>query len=200
MADDLQAFPSVTQRSSLATEPGPWKKLSVLFPQQPPQDCQMPLNTGPRAADSNDWSNDMVVDEDPLSPTGASLPTVPYTGTHSEPHPLLELNCLMSGETYSGIFKARIEPSRAVAHLKDAIKEITKPALDHTPAYALDLWKVSIPVDNNSLENVSNPDRKPLLPVKKLSTVFPEPPVLEHIHIIVKAPAIGEYSRYLFIL
>ncbi|KIL71411.1 hypothetical protein M378DRAFT_43028, partial [Amanita muscaria Koide BX008] len=106
-----------------------------------------------------------------------------------KPRPLLELNCLMSGETYSCIFKVRIEASQAVAHLKDAIKEITKPALDHTPAYALDLWKVSIPVDNNSLENVGNPDRKPLLPVKKLSTVFPEPPVLEHIHIIVKAPA-----------
>ncbi|KAM6498794.1 hypothetical protein JOM56_006742 [Amanita muscaria] len=187
----------ISDLSEVATEPSPWKKLSVLFPQQPPQDClhiiiQMPLDTGPRASDSNDWSSDMAVDEDALSPTsGVSLPTVPYTGTHVEPHPLLELNCLMSGETYSHIFKVRIEASQPVADLKDAIKEITKPALDHIPAYALDLWKVSIPVDGNFRVNAGILSGNPLLPVKKLSTVFPNPPVLEHIHIIVKEPAIA---------
>ncbi|KAM6493374.1 hypothetical protein JOM56_011508 [Amanita muscaria] len=81
--------------SEVATEPGPWKKLSVLFPQQPPKDClhiliQMSLNPASQkrvistAADSNDHpskrprSSNMVLDEDLLSP--ASLPTVPYAG------------------------------------------------------------------------------------------------------------------------
>ncbi|KIL64577.1 hypothetical protein M378DRAFT_41296, partial [Amanita muscaria Koide BX008] len=58
-----------------------------------------------------------------------------------------ELNCLVSGETYGRIFKVRIEASQAVADLKDAIKEKNKHTFQHVDARALEIWKVSLPVD-----------------------------------------------------
>ncbi|KIL61625.1 hypothetical protein M378DRAFT_166758 [Amanita muscaria Koide BX008] len=113
-------------------------------------------------------------------------PTVPYTGYHFEPRSLLELNCLVSGETYSRIFKVRIEASQAVADLKNAIKEEIKHTFQHVVADTLDLWKVSIPVDDNFHATI--PDEKPLLPVDELSAVFTEAPVLKHLHVVVKVP------------
>ncbi|KAM6498788.1 hypothetical protein JOM56_006736 [Amanita muscaria] len=104
-----------------------------------------------------------------------SLPTVPYTGTHSEPHPLLELNCLVYGDDATCIFPVRIEASQGVADLKDAIKGKNHHTFQHVNAGIL--------------------AGNPLLPLKKLSTVFPNPPVLDHIHIIVKEPAIGNGAQ-----
>ncbi|KAM6494870.1 hypothetical protein JOM56_009493 [Amanita muscaria] len=187
--DDTFARRVSTKFSSLsevATEPGPWKKLSALFPQQPPQDClhviiQMPLNTTsqkrerPTDADSNDRppkkSRGDMLDEDPLPPTGVN-----------------------------------VEAYKTVADLRKEIKKEKTPALDDRPADALRLWKVSIPIDDIFHEKATIPDEKPLLAVKKLSTVFTEAPVLEHLHIMVKVqaattdkqPWLGEIHRKLW--
>ncbi|KIL62834.1 hypothetical protein M378DRAFT_108009 [Amanita muscaria Koide BX008] len=116
-------------------------------------------------------------------------PTVPYTGYHSELPPSLELNCLVYGEDVTHIFTVNVEAYKTVADLRKEIKKEKTPALDDRPADALRLWKVSIPIDDNFHEKATIPDEKPLLPVKKLSTVFPKPPVLKHLHIMVKVQA-----------
>ncbi|KIL61778.1 hypothetical protein M378DRAFT_40572, partial [Amanita muscaria Koide BX008] len=82
-----------------------------------------------------------------------------------------KLNCLECGDDVQNIFTVQIEASKTVTDLKYAIKEMKQHAFQHAYAYTLDLWKVSLPIDDNSQENVGG---KPLSPVKKLSTVFPE--------------------------
>jgi hypothetical protein len=106
--------------------------------------------------------------------------------------PLLEINCLVLGETHNHIFPVKIAGTESVGALKDAIKEKKRPAFDHVPADTLVLWKVSLPFDDSLEEIVKNFDGgEPLSPVDKLSNVLSNVDETD-LHIVVKGPSIAE--------
>jgi Crinkler effector protein N-terminal domain len=83
------------------------------------------------------------------------------------------------------VFTVKIPKTKNVSILKDRIKEKKAPHLDHHAASDLDLWNVSIPMDDDTKERLKNINNlellKPLLP---LSCVFPR--VEEnHLHILI---------------
>src|SRR6266550_5347518 len=111
---------------------------------------------------------------------------------HSLGSKLLQLNCWVLGEDPNRIFPVMIERTASVGALKDAIKDEKRPAFDHIPADALVLWKVSVLARREDLEedvkklNLDN--KHSLWPVVKLSLLFSDQPVDDHLHIVVKAP------------
>ncbi len=108
----------------------------------------------------------------------------------------IQLNCWVLGKDPNRVFTVEIERTASVGALNDAIKDKMRPAFDHIPADALILWKVSVPVDDDFEENLAklNLDSKhSLWPVVKLSSLFADQPVDDHLNIVVKAPA-GEFE------
>ncbi|KAG0011591.1 hypothetical protein BGZ81_002101, partial [Podila clonocystis] len=86
-----------------------------------------------------------------------------------------------------------MDPAKSVDHLKDLIKAKKAPRFDDIAADELTLWRVSIPITDSDdlpilLDNVTDKDKKKLLPVTVLSKVFPEDLSEETINIIVQRP------------
>ena len=100
---------------------------------------------------------------------------------------MLVLNCLVLGETPQNTFPVEINAAKNVSTLKEFIKEQNKHAFQHIDANTLMLWKVSIPYCNiNTL--AEPPAGDALIPVKKLSEIFPNHEVGESIDVIMKPP------------
>jgi hypothetical protein len=102
-------------------------------------------------------------------------------------HRLLELNCFVQGDDRNQVFSIEIPNNKPISALKKAIKEEQKPTLDHVTADSLQLWKVSIPVDNNSRETLSQivlRDEEAVSPVKRLTDVFSDRPKQGDLHVI----------------
>ncbi len=105
--------------------------------------------------------------------------------------PILELYCLIRGDDANHIFPVEIASSKSVGALKEIVREKNKFSLEHMDAKTLTLWKVSIPVDDSLKENVKKVelnDEEMLSPVHRLSSIFPDPPLQLHLHIIIKFP------------
>ena len=130
------------------------------------------------------------------------------------PSSFLKLLCYVKGEHYNHAFPVEIGKEKWVADLKDAIKEKKKPDFNHITADSLVLWKVSIPHDPNLADNVNNlslvdddgsaqvsmahPNNEHFLllsPAHKLSKVFSEPLIDEHVHLIVKPPPVRSTAK-----
>ena len=116
----------------------------------------------------------------------------------------LRLNCWVLGDDSTRIFPVEIDRDLNVGELKKAIKEEMKPAFDNITANSLDVWKVSIPIDENTdlVAQVKNlrlhdHDKKPLWALKRLLKIFVDLDE-EALHVVVKAPPISEH-RYLFL-
>jgi hypothetical protein len=96
------------------------------------------------------------------------------------------------GEHPTRIFPVEIDPDKNVGGLKEAIKEKKKPAFDDITADSLDVWNVSIPIDEDTklqakVEGLRLHERKPLWPLKGLL-------VVEHyLHVIVRTST-SEFS------
>jgi hypothetical protein len=112
---------------------------------------------------------------------------------------MITIFCLIHGEPATSAFPVKILESDTVGDLKKLIKSENIPRFDDIAAHELKLWSVSIPVDNTSvlenlvLENNKEKGVQELLPVKKISKIFPDEPAEEHIHIIVERPSrVGE--------
>jgi hypothetical protein len=60
----------------------------------------------------------------------------------------LELNCLVLGDGPSHIFGVEIKDNKKVSDLKEFIKDKKKHAFQHVDADALEVYKVSFPVDD----------------------------------------------------
>ena len=100
---------------------------------------------------------------------------------------MLALNCFVLGETLQDIFTVEIDAAENVGTLKEFIKEETKLEFDDVDADTLMLWKVSMPYsDINSLAEL--PAGEALIPVKKLSGIFPNHEVGENIDVIIQLP------------
>lgn len=110
----------------------------------------------------------------------------------------LALNCVVLGDHSSRVFTIEIEGTKNVSALKELIKEKNKPAFDHVPAHAFEVYKVSLPVDDGLDTELSRfrpeDERDHLLSnaVKRLKGVFGDP-IDEHLHVIVLPPPAGEW-------
>jgi len=103
----------------------------------------------------------------------------------------INLNCWIYDEDPARIFPVEIAATKIVGAPKKAIKHEKRPAFDHVPADALDLWRVAIPADKNLEENLKKlnlDDVQPLSPFAKLASLFADHPLDDHLDIVVKAP------------
>jgi Crinkler effector protein N-terminal domain len=120
-----------------------------------------------------------------------------------DPTQLLSLNCFVLGDDLKKAFTVKIPKTENVSILKKLIKEKKAPHLDHHAASDLDLWKVDLPLDNDTketLKNINNLESlksarefgEELEPMVSVLTVFPDQPPLDRLHIVVRKPDISE--------
>jgi sulfite reductase alpha subunit-like flavoprotein len=90
------------------------------------------------------------------------------------------------------VFTVEVEKTKNVSILKKLIKEEKAPHLNHVATSDLNLWNVSIPMDDDAGERLENIDNlEPLKPLLSLLQVFPH--VEEnHLHVVVRSPIDGE--------
>jgi hypothetical protein len=122
------------------------------------------------------------------------LPLIPLEGTALDPTQLLSLNCFVLGDDLKKMFVVEIEKTKSVSILKDLIKGKNSSSFGNVDSKNIDLWNVSIPVEdvNERLKNINN--LEPLNSLLKLSHVFPH--VEEnHLHIVVRSPIDSELSE-----
>ncbi|KAK2460127.1 hypothetical protein APHAL10511_007806 [Amanita phalloides] len=110
-----------------------------------------------------------------------------------DPTQLLSLNCFVLGDDLNELFTVKIGKDKNVSILRDLIKEEKKPVFDHVAASKLDLFQVSVPVDDNFDERLKNTHLEPLKFFTPLSQLFPHVRG-DHIHIVVQGPA-GDVIR-----
>jgi len=107
---------------------------------------------------------------------------------------MFTLSCLVHGEPVENAFTVDIERSKTISYLRELIKEKKAPRFNDVAADELTLWAVSIPDDDTAaleelvLENNKERGVQKLLPLRKISKVFPGKPADEYIHIIVERP------------
>ena len=114
--------------------------------------------------------------------------------------PTLSINCSVLGNDSSGVFTIKILKTENVSILKDLIKEEQSPRLNHVVASDLTVWKVSLPVDAITPGELTVDDLKAspkLRSVEKVSSIFGEALVDEHVHILVQAPPGVLHTRFL---
>ena len=116
---------------------------------------------------------------------------------------LLRLNCWVLGEDSARIFTVEIDRNKDVGALKKAIKEEKKRAFHDITTDSLQVWKVSIPVDEDTdLEAKVNDLRlregKSLWALKGLHSIFTDLDNPDTLHVVVGAPPISERRRLFF--
>jgi hypothetical protein len=111
----------------------------------------------------------------------------------------LSINCFVLGSNSSEVFTVKVLKTENVSILKRLIKEEQSPRLNHVAASELTAWKVSLPVDTITPElTVDDVEAcQKLHPVKKISSIFGEDEVDEHVHILVQAPTGALHKRFL---
>ncbi|KAF9945903.1 hypothetical protein BGZ72_000878 [Mortierella alpina] len=112
---------------------------------------------------------------------------------------LFTLFCLIDGEASSNAFPVSITSAETVGDLKKLIKTKKTNAFSDVDADLLNLWRVSIPIIEDSdkvpilLNNVPDKERKKLGPATLLLMYLVQPPE-ETIHIVVQRPLSGNVS------
>ncbi|KAI0287937.1 hypothetical protein B0F90DRAFT_1914380, partial [Multifurca ochricompacta] len=117
----------------------------------------------------------------PVTPVPPILPTMS----------MLSINCLLLGTDSSKVFAVKIPKTDSVGILKRLIKEEQSRRLNYVDASDLTVWKVSLPADAISPE-LTVGGAKALSPLEKISSIFGEALVDEHVHILVQAPAASQ--------
>jgi Crinkler effector protein N-terminal domain len=100
------------------------------------------------------------------------------------------LFCLLKGQSLSDSFKVKVYGYQDIGDLKKLIKEKLRITLERVDAALLELYQVSIPIeDNTALQEAFNQlgDQEPLNSVDTIDEIF-STPVKKHIHVIVKVP------------
>ncbi|KAG0271415.1 hypothetical protein BGZ95_000771 [Linnemannia exigua] len=103
----------------------------------------------------------------------------------------ISLFCLVDGEATSNAFPVKIESTKTIGELKDAIKAKKTNDFSDVDADKLTLWRVSIPDDEHDEIPVfldSVPVTKKLRATSKLSVVFAAELPENTIHVIVQRP------------
>ncbi len=107
----------------------------------------------------------------------------------------LRLNCWVLGEDSTRIFPVEVDRDENVGGLKEAIKEKNPRALDRVDAKDLELWNVSIPIDEDTnlqaqVKGMRLHEKKSLWPLKGLLRIFRDLDQ-EALHVVVKSPPIS---------
>jgi hypothetical protein len=117
---------------------------------------------------------------------------------------LLKLNCWVLGQGSARIFPVEVDHDNNVGGLKEAIKK-KKLAFDHIDADSLDVWNVSIHIDEDTnlqaqVNGLRLHERTPLWSLKRLRRIFRDldQENQETLHVVVKAPPTSEH-KYLFL-
>jgi hypothetical protein len=113
----------------------------------------------------------------------------------------LSINCWVLGEESTCIFPVEIDGDKNVGDLKKAIKEEKKVALDRIDANTLEIWNVSIPINEDTnlearVKYLRLDEKRLLWPLKGLLRIFRDLDK-ETLHVVVKAPP--SEHRYLFL-
>lgn len=113
----------------------------------------------------------------------------------------LTLFCLVypNDDPLQHLFVVDIDKGMTVAHLKQAIKAEKSHELDQLDADALKLWKVSIPANDKLKQHLQglrfdgtvDDATKLEVPVRRLSSIFPDGVEEMYLHIIVENPQKG---------
>ncbi|TFK24712.1 hypothetical protein FA15DRAFT_669284 [Coprinopsis marcescibilis] len=109
--------------------------------------------------------------------------------------PLITLNCLVSGDRAKQVFPISIAPNKTVSILKKLIKLNYPHYFANINITDIQLVKVSLPLDEAPKAQEPSTvegSEKIELPLKTISTVFNEPPLKDHVHIIVVKPTVQE--------
>jgi hypothetical protein len=103
----------------------------------------------------------------------------------------ITLQCWVQGDDSDRVFPVEIEPTKTVGTLKEVIKDKKQHSFQNVDADALDLWNVSIPLDDSLDERLNNLElagRGILRGFRKLSTVFSGKELDDYLTIVVKPP------------
>ncbi|KIL56583.1 hypothetical protein M378DRAFT_200960 [Amanita muscaria Koide BX008] len=108
----------------------------------------------------------------------------------------LSINCFVLGGDSSEVFTVEIPKTKNVSILKRRIKEEQSHRLNHVDASELIAWKVSLPVDiitpELTVDDIETCQKAQLHSVKKVSSIFGETLVDEHVHILVQVPTVNQ--------
>ncbi|KAG0219387.1 hypothetical protein B0O80DRAFT_460327, partial [Mortierella sp. GBAus27b] len=112
----------------------------------------------------------------------------------------LLLFCLLDGTPLSNAFTITISSSSTIHELKKAIKDEKPNEFSTIEADKLVIWSVAIPLTGDQdtpiwVQDVDEQKSRPL-PVALLSSLFPDGPGNEAIHIIVQPLQVGQTQRY----
>ncbi|KAG0087340.1 hypothetical protein BGZ92_007414 [Podila epicladia] len=112
---------------------------------------------------------------------------------------LMQLFCLVSGESTSNAFSVDIDPTKTIGDLKKLIKtEKTSTRFDDIADGELTLWRISVPVALANkhrpviVSNIQSESKTKLDPTDDISDVFEDQPPKETIHILVQRPPPGK--------
>ena len=113
------------------------------------------------------------------------------------PSDLLTLRCLILGDDLNRSFTVSLPKTQDVTLLKEKIKEKKHFHFGDIDAIDLDLWKVSLPMDNLATEleqtKASLSDDRKLSSTKTLGAIFQDA-APDHLHIIIKSPCMLRQS------
>ena len=115
------------------------------------------------------------------------------TAAALDPTQLLSLNCLLLRDDPDRMFTVEIPKNKNVSILKDLIKEKNPSSLGNVDVKNIDLWQVSVLVDDLHSKKPSTAGPK-LRSDKLLSDVFPSELVINHVHVVARPPGQGEYD------
>ncbi|EDR11781.1 uncharacterized protein LACBIDRAFT_313535 [Laccaria bicolor S238N-H82] len=123
----------------------------------------------------------------------AKAPAIPLDSTQS-----VSLNCFVVSDDPSRTFVVKISKNESISFLRDLIKEKKAPHLNHIAAPDLDLWKVSIPIDNLpwDLQTLGPNLRSHSL----VSDVFASALDTNHLHVIAKIHGKSYYDSHMILL
>ena len=71
-------------------------------------------------------------------------------------HQIIQLNCLVLGESLFRIFQVKIAAMKTIGALRKAIEEEKRPSFDHLPPDILVIWKVSVPADERTSTSLTS--------------------------------------------
>lgn len=104
---------------------------------------------------------------------------------------LLTTNCWILGHDYHKVFQVEISRDKDVADLKEAIKTKKQNTLKDIDAYALIIYKASIPYSPQLAEHAAalGLNELKLQPLDKLSGFFANGLLDMHVHMVVEVPS-----------
>ena len=104
---------------------------------------------------------------------------------------IITINCWIRGDEYMRVFDVEISRSKSVHALRVAIKAQMPNTLKDIEPFLLILYKISIPCTPQLPERVTalELDRLKLNPLLKLSKVFEDGLLDEHVHVVVEIPS-----------